>query len=284
MKAKHTLQSARTSLETLAGLYDFFLIDQFGVLHDGQTAYPGANEALHWLKMQGKKIVLLSNSGKRSERNVARLLSLGFERDRFDLFLTSGEIAWTMLSQGLVASGAKCLLLARDNDVSAISGLHLAVAQDGGDADVILLTGSRGDEVALEHYEKLLTRAAKRRVSCICTNPDKLMLTASGLCFGSGAIADLYQKLGGPVTWIGKPYPAIYQAALEFLGNPAPATVCCIGDSLEHDIAGGRDAGLNTVLTRTGIHAQLSEEALESLCRTHQTRPDHVICAFRRSR
>jgi ribonucleotide monophosphatase NagD (HAD superfamily) len=63
--------------------------------------------------------------------------------------------------------------------------------------------------------------------------------------------------MGRKVTWIGKPYPDIYRYALEVIGNPK--RVLCIGDSAEHDVAGGRGAGLDTLLVRTGVSADATE-------------------------
>ena len=273
--------ASSTDLATLAACYDAFFIDQFGVLHDGYSAYPGAIESLRMLKAAGKRIVLLSNSGKRSQPNVERLQALGFQRSDFDCFLTSGEVAWTMLSSGSLArtipSGASCLLISRQDGAAAIDGLDLERVADGTKADVVIISGSRGDEVELEYYETLIAGAAAKGTPCLCTNPDKQMLTSAGNRFGAGAIAELYQQLGGPVTWIGKPYPEIYRVALERIGNPEPARVCCIGDSPEHDIAGGAAIGAATAFVRSGIHAGADVSELQKLFARFNAEPDHIL-------
>ncbi|MGP1397307.1 MAG: TIGR01459 family HAD-type hydrolase [Inquilinaceae bacterium] len=275
---------APTTLPALADRFDVFLVDQFGVLHDGIAPYDGAVEALRALKAAGKRIVILSNSGKRSAPNSARLVSLGFAADSFDLFLTSGEVAWSMLADSMIGRsiprGARCLLLARDDDSSAIDGLDLARATDADAADIVMISGSRGEVVTLDEYRRQLEPAARRQVPCLCTNPDKIMLTNAGSGFGAGAIADLYAGMGGPVTWIGKPYPAIYRAALAAMGDPDRARVCCIGDSVEHDIAGGRNAGLSTALVRSGILADAGAAELARLFEEHAAVPDHIVAAF----
>ena len=81
-------------LSALADSFDLFMIDQFGVLHDGVSPYPGAIECLASLKASGKGVVLLSNSGKRAAANIARLADLGFSHELFDHVVTSGEVAW----------------------------------------------------------------------------------------------------------------------------------------------------------------------------------------------
>jgi HAD superfamily hydrolase (TIGR01459 family) len=265
-------------IASLIDAFDTFFLDQFGVLHDGSSPYPGALQCLREIKAAGKKIVILSNSGKRAAENGKRMVQLGFEPDMWDLFLSSGEAAWRMFADGgNFQPGMKCLLISRDDDRSAIDGLGLEWVEDAANADVILLTASEGDRVELDHYRRMLAPAAKSGVPCVCTNPDKIMLTRAGLKFAAGRIAELYEELGGKVTWIGKPFPAIYEAALKAMGDPPRRRVLCIGDSLEHDIAGAKSAGLASALVRTGIHADLANDELQALFEQHKAAPDFIL-------
>lgn len=272
---------ALPDLSALAARHDIFLVDQFGVLHDGTAPYPGAIEALAALKATGKRVVLLSNSGKRSSPNEARLIRLGFRPGSWDLFLSSGEVAWRRLAGQLdtppLPAGTRCLLLARDNDRSAMDGLNLAPATDGRDADIVLLAGSEGDRFPLQHYRTLLAPAAGRNVPCLCTNPDRVMLTAVGPRFGAGQIAELYASLGGPVTWIGKPFPEIYRVALDTIGS---GSAVGIGDSIEHDIAGARGAGISAALVRSGILADLDADGLAAAFTAEGATPDYLLPGF----
>jgi HAD superfamily hydrolase (TIGR01459 family) len=271
-------------LHSLAQRFDVFLIDQFGVLHDGSAPYPGAVEALSSLKAAGKKIVLVSNSGKRAGPNESRLCGLGFQPGSWDIFLSSGEVAWRKFSGQLgaerLAPGTRCLLLSRGNDRSAIDGLDLELAQDGASADVVLLSGSEGDTRPMEFYRALLEPAACAGVPLICTNPDKIMLTEAGLKFGAGAIADLYEEMGGGVERIGKPFPAIYEAALRDLGNPPKDRIVGIGDSIEHDIAGAKGVGIAAALVRSGILAGLGPAELQDAFARYSATPDFLLPQF----
>jgi HAD superfamily hydrolase (TIGR01459 family) len=121
-------------------------------------------------------------------------------------------------------------------------------------AEVILILGSDAPQTSLDDYAALLKGLC---IPAVCCNPDKLMLTPSGLQPAPGAIAALYEKLGGSVRWFGKPYPEIYRYALDLIGNPKQ--VLCIGDSAEHDVAGGRNTGCKTLLVRTGVSAGLTQ-------------------------
>jgi len=281
MSAGGTRLPPTASLAALAARYEVFFVDQFGVLHDGTAPYPGTVDALVALKRAGRTIILLSNSGKRSAVNEERLVKLGFTPGSWDCFLTSGEVAWDLLSgEASALMGRRCLYISRGDDGSAIDGLHLDIVESGADADLVLLTGSEGDRFSLDHYRAILAPAARAGAPCICTNPDKVMLTTSGPSFGAGRIAELYEELGGRVRWIGKPYPDIYEAALKKAGNPAPAGVVCIGDSIEHDVAGGSAAHLATELVRSGILADLSDAELDRAFRRHKVKPDHILPRF----
>jgi len=266
-----------TRLSQIAGAYELFFVDQFGVLHDGSAPYSGAVDALAALRQEGRKVVVLSNSGKRSAANEKRLESLGFSRSSWDLFLSSGEVAWRMLAAKDPAHRPKaCLVLARDGDISPIEGLGIAVTPDAGIADLVLIAGSEAPQKSLADYEALLAPAARRRVPALCVNPDMTMIVPSGYAFGAGRIARLYESLGGSVTWIGKPYPEIYRMARAMIGGDLKAIG--IGDSVEHDIVGAKGAGADGALVLSGIHAD--ETDLEALYEHEGARPDHVLERF----
>lgn len=270
-------------LRGLASDFDVFLVDQFGVLHDGSAPYPGAVEALASLKSAGKTVILISNSGKRASQNEDRLRGLGFRPGSWDLFLSSGEVAWRIFAGEFgsprLAAGTRCLLLSRGGDRSAIDGLDFQLTPNGADAQIVLLSGSEGDTKPLDFYRELLEPAARAGVPCICTNPDKVMLTEAGLCFGAGVIADLYEEMGGKVDRIGKPYASIYKAAMTGLDVPK-ARMIGIGDSIEHDIAGASSAGISSALVRSGILADFDQEGLEGEFGRHGVTPDFILPQF----
>lgn len=271
-----------TTLAALAPRFDAFLVDQFGVLLDGAGRYPGAAEALAGLTARGAGVVILSNSGKRALPNEMRLVRQGFSRQSFLCVVSSGEAAHAALAARIgrdIPPGAPVLLLSRDGDLSGIDGLGLAATEDPAAAALVLIAGSRGEEIALEDYAALLKGPAARGTPCLCSNPDMTMLTPRGPAFGAGRIARLYEDLGGTVEYVGKPGPLIYRVASERLGHPDPARVLCVGDSPAHDIRGGRAAGHGTALVRTGIHAAEPLAALLAACPPGD-RPDFVLPRF----
>jgi HAD superfamily hydrolase (TIGR01459 family) len=268
-------------LSLILDRFDAFLIDQFGVLRDGRGPYPQAAATLAALKAAGKKTIILSNSGKRAAENSARLAALGFDAKGWDWFLTSGETAFRIMARETFRPGARCLLISRDGDLSPLEGLDIVSTDVASEADIVLIAASEGDVHPLEYYATLLRPAAMAGTPCLCTNPDKVMLTRTGTAFGAGRIAELYAEMGGPVRWIGKPFADIYAEARRLLPDIAPARICAIGDSIEHDIAGAAQAGFASVLVTTGILADATTEERARLYAEHGAAPDFVLPGFR---
>lgn len=271
-----------TTLATLADRYDAFLVDQFGVLRDDERAYAGANEALLRLKASGKAVILLSNSGRSGDFNAERLVKLGFDRAGFDRFLTSGDVARDILARETAGSKAtRCLTISSGGDRNLADSLGFQSVEDAALADIVIISGSEAERTPLSTYRRRLEPAARRGVPCYCTNPDRHKLVTGGATApGAGSIALAYQNLGGPVRWFGKPYPEIYREAQSLLSDVADHRIICIGDSIEHDIAGARRSGLASCLVRTGVLAGSSEDDLAAISGTHDARPDFLMERF----
>ena len=247
-------------LREIADQFGGMLIDQFGVIHDGQELYRGTLRILSELHELGIPVAVMTNSGKRAAANRQRLVKMGVPREHFIDAVSSGEIAYQALNI------TKAYLIGKDGEDYGFGGI--AFVDDPRRAQVILILGSNAPVTSLDDYRKVFTGLS---APAICCNPDKLMLTPHGLMPAPGAIAALYEEMGGKVTWIGKPYASIYRHAAKLIGNPN--RILCIGDSAEHDVAGGRNAGFSTLLVMTGVSAGLDPGALEP-------QPDFWMKAF----
>ena len=270
-------------LAELLGWYDAFLVDQFGVLLDGSGVYDHARGVLDELYARAKKVLLVSNSGKRSAANVARLARFGFSRATFLDVLSSGEVAHGAIERRIgreLRSGAKTWVETSDASHRPLDGLDLTEVETPGEAELIWIAGCRPQHHSLEEYRRMLAPAAARGTPAICANPDMTMLTSEGKAFGAGAVARAYEELGGSVEWFGKPYPAIYEEAMRRLRGIERARVLAVGDSPAHDILGGARAGLATALVRTGVHAQESEAELLARCAAVGVAPDVILPRF----
>ncbi|MCY4335964.1 MAG: TIGR01459 family HAD-type hydrolase [Litoreibacter sp.] len=268
------------SLSDLADKYDVFLVDQFGVLIDGAGAYDGAIEAMHVLLEAGKTVIVLTNSGKRAAHTRTRLEGYGFSMPGAQV-VSSGEVARTLLATRFSGHAAPCAVWyeAENTDASPLEGLQVRYVDDMQDADLVMIAGVRSEDATLGAFKARFRQAIERGVPCICTNPDQRRLTSKGVRFAAGRIAALYQEMGGKVEWVGKPYRAMYDHATDLVG-PA-AKVICLGDSFAHDIKGAAFAGLPSVLVKTGLARDVSDEDLMLLCEQHGASPDYLLASFR---
>lgn len=272
-----------TDLTMLAQTYDVFFVDQFGVLRDDTGPYAGAAAALSRLAAAGKRIVILSNSGRSGEYNAARLIKLGFAENSFEFFITSGDVAFEILSRpsfDAPKEGARCLTISSGGDSNLSDRLGFVATQTASDADVLIISGSEAERIPLTDYREMLRAAAVRGLPCYCTNPDVHKLHNGSVAPGAGSIAKLYEELGGHVTWLGKPYPEIYEHALRTTGVAERSRVICVGDSVEHDILGAQTAGLDSVLVRTGILATASDDELPGLFTAVRAFPTYTMPQF----
>ena len=274
-----------SGLSALVDSFDLFMIDQFGVLHDGAMPYSGTIDCLEKLKANGKAVILLSNSGKRAVDNISRLADLGFSRELFDEVVTSGEVAW----HGIVdrsfgtpfVPGKRMFVVGHDDHDYGFEKLGVKLVCDPTAADFILIAASLAPRMSLEQYREILAGAAASGIPALCCNPDRLMLTATGVQPSAGEIASLYCKLGGEVTFVGKPYPAMYAFARNQCRRGGSARTLAIGDSIEHDICGGFNARLATALVRTGLSHDLADEELSDRLAAYSAAPDFVLPGLR---
>lgn len=266
---------------TYASAFPVIFIDQFGVLHDGRQPYPGAIQALRTLKQRGACVIIFSNSGRSGKTNAARMAELGFPAELYDHFVTSGDAAKSALTLGEIpvtlSPSLRCMNISSSQTHDLADELGLVSTTHPEQAELLLITGIPGNEMTFEAYEHLLTSMAARGVPCLCTNPDKITFGNGALFPGAGALASIYEKLGGKVSWIGKPYGAIYDYAAQLCGSPACSDILCVGDSVEHDIVGARNFGASAALIRTGILADLSESELASTCASFGVMPDIIL-------
>jgi HAD superfamily hydrolase (TIGR01459 family) len=248
-------------LRDIAKDFDAMLIDQFGVIHDGQKLYPGAAEVMAELHALEISVIVMTNSGKRAASNIERVVRMGIPCAHFVDCVSSGEVAYQSLDV------KRAFLIGKQGVDYGFDSVQFVDHPD--DAEVMLILGSNAPTTSLHDYRYMF---ASLSLPAICCNPDKLMMTSQGLQPAPGAIANVYEEMGGKVSWIGKPYAGIYEFALARLGQPK--RVLCIGDSAEHDVAGGRGAGLSTLLVKQGVSAGMNVTDLHP-------QPDYLIADFK---
>ena len=277
-------------LREIAGAYDVYLLDLWGVLHNGVSAFPAAIAALRELKAAGKHIGILSNGPRRASAVAERSAELGITPDLYDVIHSSGEETWLALSGGdgwAAVLGRRGLAIVPPKDRSLLTGLDLDWTGDPAAADFALLSGTDRPEETVADYEPLLQQLRARDLPLICANPDLVVVRgeASEIC--AGAIAARYEALGGMVRYFGKPHPEVYERCLAALGSPPRARILAVGDSLRTDIAGAARAGIDSLFILGGIHAaelirgnSLDFPALAALCRREGATPRYLSGEF----
>ncbi len=246
-------------LYELMDSYDGFIIDQWGVLHDGVHPYDGVIDTLNHLKQRKKQVVILSNSAKRSEDNVERMKKFGIKPTHYKSLVTAGEVAWHGLKEQKEAPfkniGNKCYLISRGNDRILLKDLDVEVVSDIDQAQFILITSFDSPDMKLEDLDPIFKRAVAKRLPAICANPDMVTVYGHEKHTGPGAVAKRYHELGGMAHLIGKPHKTIFRYAQSMFDSVIPSRILVIGDSLQHDIAGAIGVDMDTAFITSGIHA-----------------------------
>ena len=247
-------------MRELAAHYDGFILDLWGVIHDGIAPIPGALECLRLLKESGKRIVLLSNAPRRSDDVIRRITTLGVPAGLYDHVMSSGEEAWQHLYRRddpfYAALGWRCLHIGSERDMEIRIGLGLEFVDTVEKAQFILNTGPAGWDDRLEDYEPILRAGLSRDLPMVCANPDYVVMHGNRLALCAGALANWYEERGGRVRWHGKPFRSVYDTCIGLLGIADRTRVLAVGDSLRTDIAGAAGAGIDGLFIAGGIHAE----------------------------
>ena len=248
-----------SGLAVLADRYDGFILDAWGVLHDGVSPYAYACETLERLQAAGKASVILSNAPRRSQALYDQMDGIGVPRRLYGGAMTSGEAVYRALAARqdpfYAALGERCWHLGPDRDRNVVEGLGFVMGPVE-EADWVLNTGPDPLGATTADYERELQIGAARGLPMVCANPDLVIFRAGQRIECAGALARRYEDLGGVVSYRGKPDPAIYEACLESLGISDRRRVVCVGDAFHTDIAGGVAAGFDVVFITGGIHHQ----------------------------
>lgn len=276
-----------SGLGELADAYDVILCDVWGVLHNGMRAHPGAAEALTRYRAGGGAVVLVSNAPRPGASVIGQLDRLGVPRTAFDDIVTSGDLTRTMVRE---RAGSPVFHLGPERDLPIFEGLdvRLAPAEEAAYCVCSGLWNDATDEPG--EYRDLLAGLAAREMLMICANPDIVVEVGDRLVYCAGALAALYEELGGKTVYTGKPHPPVYAEALaraaRIRGEEArPGRVLAIGDAIRTDVAGAHAIGAAALFVARGIHSEdlrLAEGKLDPAIarpwlegQTH--RPDHAV-------
>lgn len=250
-----------SGLAELAARYEGYIIDLWGTVHDGVHVYPAAIDVLQRLRGLGAQTCLLSNAARSKTALARKLAGMGLEPARYDHLVTSGQAtidAFRQPDAWHAALGRRYLLIAPEDGERLLTELSYTEVEDPCEAGFVLNTGSTPG-LTLADHARVLGACVTQKLPMVCANPDLFVRIAGRPILCAGAIARRYAALGGIVRYHGKPEPEIYQTCLARMKLPAQA-VLAIGDGLETDIAGARNAGIASTLVLSGLHTDLLDE------------------------
>ena len=244
-----------SGIQELTDQLDLIICDLWGVMHDGIRLHASAVEAISAARKHGIKTVFLSNAPRPRSHVREHLISMGLPEDLTDLVVTSGGLARDEVREKF--RGKKLYHLGPEGDRNTVEGLPVEEVLHPDDADVILATDL--DYPDVEKHRAWLQRAAENRTPFLCANPDRIVHVGDKLYQCAGAVADVYDAMGGEVRWFGKPTAYALQSCLKECGlpdNTAKNRIMMIGDSLQTDMAGAAAAGYRGLFIAGGIHRE----------------------------
>jgi HAD superfamily hydrolase (TIGR01459 family) len=239
-----------TFWDTLDPKYRLILCDVWGVVHDGVNLYPGAAERLRQWRREGRFVILITNAPRTADAVDEQLARIGLPRDAYDAVATSGEAG----IEALNALGSPVGFVGTAADRAILEGRGVRIAEDEDFTD-LACTGLEETRPHVEDYRADLERWADRDIHMHCLNPDRMVIRGGVAEPCAGAIAEVYQGLGGRVAWYGKPHEAIYRHALRLAGGPPADEVLAVGDALQTDAVGAARMRFDFVFVAGGIHA-----------------------------
>ena len=264
--AKNDRQSVRYwhGLEAHVGDYDLIICDLWGVMHDGLRLSADAVIALENARDAGVQTVFLSNAPRPRSYVRAHLEEMGMSASLAGHVVTSGGLARDAVRAAY--EGRKLYHMGPYSDRNTVENLPVEEVSHPDEADVILITDLDFRDRPIEEHRSLLKACAERDVEMLCANPDRIVHVGETLYACAGAVADIYQDMGGKVQWFGKPVANALQSAMREVGV-SPETqnldrVLMIGDSLKTDIAGACNTGVHGLLIGGGIHRAETERLL----------------------
>lgn len=276
-------------LNDLIDNYDNFIIDQWGVIHDGKQLYSPVNECLLELRRKRKNLILLSNSSKRKLNALKGLRNVGVDPSIFQEVVTSGEIGWERLqsrqlgfSTSKLTNNLKIFLVGNGDDDEEYIQSCQCVISSLESADLVLVRGTfsiwhnqetnalySSSTALMNDIDPILRKCDQLRLPMLITNPDFYRPGSNSPM--PGLIGKRYSEISSNavIEYIGKPYESVYSECLKALSSAPIGSnvtssegrsfmdmkrICCIGDSLEHDILGAMKAGIDSVWITNGLH------------------------------
>lgn len=253
----------------LVDRYAVYLLDSYGVLHDGRHLFEWAEVCLNRLLAAGKAIHILTNTPRRADMVARELDRVGLHSGLYQTVTSAGETTYRCLEQAPPSDlGEYYYYIGPERSRDLLEGLSFECCETLSKADWLLLTGVEETVTDVKDYDRLLTEARSRGLPAVCANPDRVAIRGGvrGPC--AGTVAERFEGLGGSVHYFGKPFPNIYKLALERANVTESRGCLAVGDGLYTDIQGAQKAGIADLFIVNGIHGE------QLNCKTQSARID----------
>ena len=255
-------------LSEIYKFYDTFVIDLWGVMHNGISLNYKAIEAASNLLKDSKKIVFLSNAPRPSEKVREFLRKLRMEEKYLKNIITSGEAAMYAINESRFGKLFYHLGPSRDESIFYKIKDNKTKLED---SDFILCTGLLDKyENDLNFYKDFLKNHVSKKL--ICTNPDLIVHRGKKEEYCAGSIAKVFESLGGSVVYFGKPYKEIYKMCFN-----RKEKALAIGDNLRTDIKGANNLNIDSIFISNGIHRNefKNEDELKKLLEKYKVAAEY---------
>ncbi len=263
-------------LSEIVDNYDAFIIDIWGVVHDGARLYPDTKNVLTKLKEKDKHCLFLSNTDLRPLEMSQSLEHLGLDVEEKDI-ITAGGSTFRDLRKH---EGQKCIRMETFTNDEIVEDLNLQVTTDPAKADFVLNSIGTAIPDNDQHFYTGMEAYLSHNLPMICANPDHEVSISGRMYQCAGLYADWYEDHGGQVEWHGKPYLPIYEWAWEKLGHIDKSRICAIGDSLRTDITGAQNFGIDSLWNLDGTTAHLSLEDATQCAHEKSLEPIGILRSF----
>lgn len=258
------------SLAEIGQGYDALFCDLWGCLHNGKQPYPAAVAALQEYRKRGGKVVLMTNAPRPQQYVAEQLARMGVPDDAYDLIVSSGDAAQDAMFDGAV--GRKVWHIGTGKDDGFFTDIPpewanapaiIRVPLD--EAEGIVATGpfDEANEVP-DDYRTRLMLAREKGLRLLCANPDVVVDLGETRIYCAGALAELYDDIGGTSLYFGKPHPPIYDRARRRLGLRDDARILAIGDGINTDIKGALQEGIDSLFVTGGLAAEAMGDDVEN--------------------
>ena len=245
--------------------YDTYIIDLWGVIHNGVRLNSKAIEAVEKLIQSNKKVIFLTNAPRPCKEVKIFLRNLKINENLLENVFSSGEAA--MLSLQEKKYGEFFFHLGPEKDDSIFFNIKEKKVSIE-ECNFILCTGVVDNyNEDLNYYKKLLKNHISKKL--ICTNPDLIVHRGNTVEYCAGTIAEIFESLGGQVIYFGKPHKEIYQMC--FSKNEK---AIAIGDNLNTDIKGANNMNIDSIFISSGVHRTefKRESELSNLSKKYQVK------------